>query len=114
MEKTIVIDGKEVRLRSTAATPIRYKAQFGKDFFNEILSLGKNGKVKEDGSVDIASIESIDFDLFYNFTWVLAKTADKSIADPITWLDQFEQFPLVDVISETQDLLTHSIQGKKK
>ncbi len=115
MEKTIIIDGKEVRLKSTAATPIRYKAQFGKDFFNEILNLGKKGKVdKETGKVDVDSIEYMDFDLFYNFTWVLAKTANKEIPDPITWLDQFDQFPLVDVISETQDLLTHTISGKKK
>ena len=34
MEKTLTIDGKEVRFKSTAATPLRYKAQFNKDYFN--------------------------------------------------------------------------------
>lgn len=31
MEKTIEIDGKQVSFKSTAATPLRYKAQFGRE-----------------------------------------------------------------------------------
>ena len=32
MEKTLTIDGKQIRFKSTAATLIRYKTQFGRDF----------------------------------------------------------------------------------
>ena len=39
MEKTIEIDNKKVSFKSTAATPLRYKAQFGKDFFVDIMKL---------------------------------------------------------------------------
>ena len=39
MEKTILIDGKQVTFKSTAATPLRYKRQFGKDFFADIIKL---------------------------------------------------------------------------
>ncbi|GGC88025.1 hypothetical protein [Enterococcus wangshanyuanii] len=41
MEKTITIDGKQVRLRTSAATPLRYKMQFGTDYFADLLKLSK-------------------------------------------------------------------------
>ncbi len=37
MEKTIQIDNKSISFKSTAATPLRFKAQFGKDYFAEII-----------------------------------------------------------------------------
>ena len=46
MERTIGIDGKQVRFKSTAATPLRYKAQFGKDYFSEILKMEGLTKLK--------------------------------------------------------------------
>ena len=35
MEKTIQIDGKEVKLKSSAAIPSMYRNEFGKDVFKE-------------------------------------------------------------------------------
>lgn len=113
MEKTIEIDNKKVRFKSTAATPLRYKAQFGKDFFVDIMKLssldGLNSK-----KIDLKKIDKLDFDVFYNIIWVLAKTADKKIPNPITWLDGFEEFPMFDIIPELQDLILSSMQTKKK
>lgn len=116
MEKTITIDGKEVCFKSTAATPLRYKAQFGKDFFAEILKMGAFEKLRNLDSEKItrADLEGLDFEIFYNIAWVMAKTADPSIPDPITWLDQFDVFPMMDIIPELQDMIILSIQGKKK
>jgi hypothetical protein len=116
MEKTIMIDGKEVRLKSTAATALRYKAQFGKDFISEIVKLNRLGKLdlKYAEEVDLESLENVDFEVFYNFTWVLAKTADPTVPDPLSWLDKFDEFPLFDIIPQIQDILAATIQGKKK
>lgn len=36
MEKTINIDGKEVRLRATAAVPRLYRIKFGRDIMSDI------------------------------------------------------------------------------
>lgn len=113
MEKTIIIDNKEVNFKSTAATPLRFKAQFGKDYFAEIVKLNKLNKFK-DASDNFEALENADFEIFYNLIWVLAKTADKSIPDPMTWLDGFEEFRLFEIIPEVQDLIAASIQGKKK
>lgn len=113
MEKTITIDGKEVRFKSTAATPLRYKAQFGKDFFAEILKMGALEKLNKD-QVNAKDLEGLDFEVFYNIAWVMAKTADPKIPDPIAWLDQFETFPMVDIIPQLQDMIISNIQSKKK
>lgn len=116
MEKTLTIDGKQVKFKSTAATPLRYKAQFGRDFFTDIIKLHKLKKVKlkdDEGEPNYEAFELIDFDFFYNIVWALAKSGDNGIGDPITWLDGFEEFPLMEILPELQDLMAHSIKGKK-
>ena len=113
MEKTLTIDGKEVKFKSTAATPLRYKAQFGKDYFSEIMKMESLSNVKQ-GKVSAKDIQKIDFEVFYNIIWVLAKTADKSIKEPLEWLDGFDEFPLMEIIPQIQDLITASLQSKKK
>lgn len=108
MEKTIYIDGKEVALKSTGATPLRYKAQFGKDFFAELAKLEKlNKKGKKD-------VETVDFELFYNLTWLFAKTANKDIPSPLEWLDGFDSFPIQDIMGDVMELVTSCISTKKK
>lgn len=113
MEKTLTIDGKQVRFKSTGATALRYKAQFGKDYLSEILKLNVLGKL-DLANIDLETLGSTEFDVLYNIAWVMAKTADSSIPDPLTWLDGFDEFPLFDIIPELQDMLMASIQGKKK
>ena len=113
MEKTIIIDNKEINFKSTAATPLRFKAQFGKDYFAEIIKLNKLNEFKED-QLNYEVLENADFEIFYNIIWVLAKTADRTIPDPLTWLDGFEEFPLFEIIPQVQDLIAASIKSKKK
>ena len=112
MEKTILIDGKEVNFKSTGATPLRYKTQFNEDFFKAITKMQALANVK--GGITLKHIELIDFDTFYNIAWTMAKTADPTIPDPITWLDSFETFPILDIISELAEMIISTIDGKKK
>lgn len=115
MEKSITIDGKEVRFKSTAATPLRYKAQFGRDFFVDIIKLKNLDKFKgENGTLNMEALAYVDFEFFYNLIWTLAKTANPQIAEPITWLDDFETFPLAEIMPELNELLANSLNSKKK
>ena len=119
MEKTIEIDGKKVKLKSTAGTPKRYKAQFRKDYFSELLKLSKlmasnTGEEFDLAKIDYSELDYLDFEVFYNFIWVLAKTADKNIGDPLDWLDEFDSMPLAEIFPEIIDLLESSISTKKK
>lgn len=114
MEKTLTIDGKQVRFKSTAATVLRYKAQFGRDLFADLIKMASiTSDVKESDELSYEQLQQLDFELFYNIIWVLAKTADKSIPEPIEWLDTFSEFPINEILPELQDLLTASLQGKK-
>lgn len=116
MEKTLTIDGREVRFKSTAATALRYKAQFGRDFFADLLKMMPIIKIaqnKELEDMTYDQLKQLDFEIFYHIIWVLAKTADKSIPEPIEWLDTFEEFPLQEMLPELQDLIAASFQGKK-
>ena len=109
MEKTIEIDGKQVTFKSTGAVPKRYKMQFGRDFFSDLLSMNIGNKKK----LSVEDMRSIDFDVFYDISWTLVKTADNTIPEPLTWLDSFESFPIIEILPQIQDLLIASIQSKK-
>ena len=39
MEKIIKIDGRDIKFKSTAATQLKYKAQFKTDFFADLIKL---------------------------------------------------------------------------
>lgn len=113
MEKTLTIDGKQVTFKSTAATPLRYKAQFGSDLFVDLIKMYPLIDQDTD-NLDYETLKHIDFEVFYNIIWSLAKTADKSIPEPIEWLDNFDEFPIMEILPELQDLIASSFQGKKK
>jgi hypothetical protein len=115
MEKTIDIDGKQVTFKSSGAIPKRYKMQFQRDFFKDLLGLGiTNHNFNELSEEDkLQAIRQIDFDMFYDIAWTFAKTADPEIKDPLTWLDSFDTFPIIEILPQIQDLLSASISSKK-
>lgn len=112
MEKILNIDGRQVKFKSTGAFLLRYKAQFGRDALKDIYTMQAATKNKKN------TLDSIDLEIFLNLAWTLAKTADQSIKPPMEWLDTFDTFPIVDILSEITDLifdcLFPSIDSKKK
>jgi hypothetical protein len=115
MEKTIEIDGKKVRFKTNGATPLRYKAQFGKDYFKEILKLAPLQKLQgSEKGISPEDLQHLDFEVFYNISWIMAKTADPTIPEPLEWLEQFDEYPMADVIPQLQDLMMASFQTTKK
>ncbi|MCQ6530660.1 hypothetical protein [Bacillus mycoides] len=120
MEKTIVIDGKQVRLKATAATVKRYKAQFRRNLFADMMGLGAiNALTSPDGSeqpivMSEVDMSKVDFEIIYDLTWLYAKTADPSIPDPMVWLDGFEEFPIEEIMPEIMELIQATMGAKKK
>lgn len=115
MEKVLVIDGSEIKLKSTGAYLLRYKAQFKRDAIKDIFKLAE---AVDDDTGELINIEALDLELFYNLVWTLAKTADPSIPPPLEWLDTFSEFPLIDIIPEVADMIFSSlgttVESKKK
>lgn len=122
MEKTITLGNKNVKLRSTAATPLIYKNQFKRDFFSDMLKLasGLEGVNTDDkgeldiSSIDESTIENFDLTVLYNSVWALAKNEDLRIGEPIEFFSQFESMNIAELFPQIQDLLFDSIQTTKK
>ncbi|HDX9708484.1 TPA: hypothetical protein ROY21_000302 [Bacillus cereus] len=120
MEKTITIDGKQVRLKATAATVKRYKAQFRRNLFADLMGLGAiNALASSNGTeqpIDMSNVDmsKVDFELIYDLTWLYAKTADPNIPDPMTWLDEFEEFPIEEIMPAVMELVQVTMGAKKK
>ncbi len=106
MEKTVTIDGKQVRFKATGGTMLRYKLQFGREYLADVAQLQK--------IIDSKSMEDMDTLPFYRILWVLAKTADDSIPDMLEWFESFSNFPVFDVIPEITELLANNIKIDRK
>lgn len=114
MEKTLTIDNKQVKFKTNGGLIRRYRHQFGRDFFQD---LGKMAVIEglEDGEeLSPELLQAIDFEVFENITWMLAKIADPDIPDVLEWMEAFDEFPIVDILPEIMDMIAVSLQGKKK
>jgi hypothetical protein len=108
MEKTLTIDGRPVEFKSTAAFLMRYKQQFRRDALQDILKLQE---AFTEGTAEIKNLEAFDLEVFFNIAWALAKTADRTIPNPMDWLDTFSEFPIADIMPELLDMALASINS---
>lgn len=116
MEKTITVDGKDIRFKATGSAAMRYKAQFGKDYFADVAKLNSMEKLMKIDEKDFKpdDLDGVDTTFFFNVAWVFAKTADDSIGDPMAWLDSLDSFPIMDIMGELMGLITSTLSTKKK
>ena len=114
MEKILEIGGKQIKMKSTAGTMMRYRNNFNRDFIKDLISLQTklNEKVENGTQFDV-----IDLGIFEKIAWCMAKTADDNIPDIEHWLDEFDTFDIMQVLPELMSLLTanmEQINAKKK
>lgn len=125
MESKIMIGDKDVRVNNRAGWTITYRDQFGHDIIPTLMPLFAgvldvvSGLIKETGKTKNVEFEDIlavadgdalinafihlsgfEFVEILNITWAMAKEADDSIADPKTWIREFEEFPVDVVVPE--------------
>lgn len=106
-EKTVLISGKEVRLRSSAAIPRLYRIKFKRDIFKDLTKLEKSYKGKTDEGEEM-QIE--DLEIFENVAYIMAYHADHSIPGTIDdWLDEFEMYQVLPEILELWGANTENI-----
>ena len=104
MEKTLTIDGKQIRFKHTGGTLMRYRNQFNSEFFADLSALGT--AQSDPTKVNFAVIE--------NMIWTFAKTADDSVPDPQTWYDSFEDIDILEVWSELSELTAKALKTLQK
>ena len=91
LEKTVVVNGKEVKFKSSAAVPRIYRAKFGRDIFEDLAKL-EASVAESDKNRSRIPIENLE--LFENIAYSMAYHADPENVPPTieAWLDQFEFF----------------------
>lgn len=107
MEKVIKIEEYEFVAKSTAASLISYKANFGRDGLKDLVYLSQAS----------SNIENLDIDVFFRFLWIFAKAANPNIKPLEQWLEGFEIPPLdfaFAVLPQITDLLGTTVQTSVK
>lgn len=127
MDKTITIDGKDVKFRATARTPRLYRGIIGRDMiqdmnklrkaYNKAASVGKDATEEEKKD---AQLSAMDLEIFENAAYIMARhaTPDDIAPSPDEWLDGFNMFSIWDVLPELIKLwamneATTSVSKKK-
>ena len=122
MLKTIKIDGKAVDFQITASFPLRFENQFNYDILQALLPTvaeifeGIQGAENKDEEVVavLNNLMSLKLTDIQKLIWVFAKAADKEVPDIVDWYDSFNEFPMVDVVTELAPCLIDSLISKKK
>jgi len=111
MEKILNIDGRDVKFKSSGAFLLKYKMQFQRDAFKDLIKLSEAIDVK---TKTVKNADCFDLEVFFNMAWVLAKNANPQLPPPMEWLDSFSEFPVMDIIPEIMDLIMSTIKTTKE
>jgi len=83
MEKKVIVEGKEIRLKTSGALPRVYRIAFQRDIFKDLNSLAY---ITDEDLVEAETGEVLE-----NIAYAMAKHADPKIPDTVEeWLEQFE------------------------
>lgn len=106
MEKVVLIDDKEVTMRATAATLIRYYSAFGRDLIKDLQAMQAEGTEMAPGTAETIS----------RLAYIMDTDKDRPTFDE--WLEQFSPFGVLMAGPEILGLWTASqqtlVEGKKK
>lgn len=112
MERALLIDGKEVKMKASALVPRLYRYKFGRDIIRDMNNLRraymKVQKLPKNATLEqkqAAQFSVLDLTVFENVSYIMAKHADESVPDsPEEWLDQFEMFSIYEVLPKILEL----------
>lgn len=106
MDKTIVIDGKEVKFRATARTPRLYRMLTSRDLIKDINELSKHYNDIKDTEETLEALSIEDLFIFENVAYVMARHANPEIESRSAdeWLDTFEMFSIWEVLPQLLEL----------
>ena len=124
MRKIVLVGDQEYELGTSAYTPIAYKKQFGKDYFQDLFSMLQNQSLmselnklnsdeKELNEVDISILSDFDMTFFNRLFWTFAKTANPHIKPYEQFFMEMETFPIQEIGPELMEMLNASMSTKK-
>lgn len=113
MDKTLTIDGKEVKFRATAKTPRLYRMLIGRDMIVDMNKLSKAYKkaseavkTNDEEVIKDAQLSVTDLQIFEDVAYIMAKHASPEMPymSPDEWLDSFNMFSIYEIMPHIIDL----------
>lgn len=126
MHKRVTIAGKAYDLASNAYTPIAYKQEFGKDYFQDLFQMVNSQAIlqKLDGlekgqelsakDIDVDFLSHFDMTFFHRLFWVFAKSANPRVKPFEEFFMDMEEFPLEEVGPVLMAMLNQGMTTRKK
>ncbi|GGE26860.1 hypothetical protein [Streptococcus himalayensis] len=126
MRTSITIDEKNYELATNAYTPIAYKEQFGKDYFQDLFSMVNSQAILakldqlEEGEdlqahhIDVSILSDFDMTFFHRLFWVFAKSANPRIKPFMDFFLEMEEFPVQEVAPVLMEMLNQGMMTRKK
>ena len=98
IERTILIEGRPWKMRTSALIPKLYRAYFGRDMVADMHKLSKayqkiNSLPKDatDEEREAAQFEVVDLEIFENLAWISLKHAGEEVGEnPEEWLESLD------------------------
>ena len=102
MERTVLIDDKEMRMRATARTPRLYRAMLGRDMVADMRRL----KAAYEKAAAGGEFDALDLTIFENAAWIMLKQGGEDVkGSPDEWLDSIDGiFSVYEVLPQIIDL----------
>lgn len=110
MEKTIFVDGKEVKLKTNAGLLRRYRQMYGRDVVTDVdeimNALAESLKTNESGEVLFSTLPVNVLTIFEDLAFAMNKYGDpENTPDNIDdWLDGFETFNVYEIFPHIIEL----------
>ena len=125
MRKIVLVGDQEYEFGTNGYTPIAYKQQFGKDYFQDLFSMLKNQSFMNElnkleaekeltaTDIDISMLEEFDMTFFNRLFWTFAKSANPHIKPYEQFFMEMEVFPIQEVGPVLMEMLNASMTTKK-
>lgn len=96
--KTVIVNGKEMRMGASALIPRLYRHKFNRDMISDMNALQKAFKkaaaLPEDATDEErneAQLSALNLEIFENLAWIMLKHAGENVGnDPDEWLESID------------------------
>ena len=125
MRKIIPIGDQEYELATNGYTPIAYKEEFGKDYFQDLFTMLNSqslmaeldklepGQELQASNIDMSVLADFDMTFFNRLFWTFAKSANPRIKPYAQFFMEMEEFPVQEIGQDLMEMLNASMQSKK-
>ncbi|HEM5103855.1 TPA: hypothetical protein U1268_001306 [Streptococcus suis] len=126
MRKIIPIGDQEYELTTNGYTPIAYKEEFGKDYFQDLFSMLNSqallseldklepGQELQASNIDMSVLADFDMTFFNRLFWTFAKSANPRIKPYAQFFMEMDEFPVQEIGQDLMEMLNASMATKKK